>query len=137
MKRFILGAFFLVAALAGSASSAMALENTPTTSYEGSAIAQKITVVGIVPQMRLIYINSDGRLLRVVGNTDENVSPIVSMDPSNGPAKMTDAISDQYQRLLADHGGKLKAGVTYYPRLLGAHINLPVSNTLIDTAFSF
>lgn len=137
MKRFFYSALFLVAALAGSTSNALALQVTSSTSYDGSAIAQKIKIVGIVPQMRLIYVNSDGKILRVVGNTDKNIAPTVSLDPSNGPAKMTQSINDQYQQLLADHGGSLQAGVTYYPRPLGAHLKLPATNFLIDTAFSF
>lgn len=88
---------------------------TPTISHDGSPIVQKITITGIVPTMRLIYVDPGQHILRVVGNTDQNITPQVILAGANEKLAISPYINEQYQLILATHGGKLEAGKTYYP----------------------
>jgi uncharacterized RmlC-like cupin family protein len=81
----------------------------------GSAWAfnQQITVYAAVPQMRNIYVDGAGIIIKIVGNTSQNIEPKV-YDEHNQPVAMTGSISRQYQQFLNEHQGHIDAGKFYY-----------------------
>lgn len=115
MKRLFLGAFVLLDLLFAGWASSLALANTPTTSYDDSPIVQKITIHGIVPVMRFIYVDNQDKILRIVGNTDQNITPQVVRASNYKTIELSPYINDQYQTILAANGGRLEGGLTYYP----------------------
>jgi hypothetical protein len=115
MKRVCLALLACVSSWLVGVSPTSALQTTPTTSYNGSPIVQKITITGIVPFMRVIYINQTGKIIKVLGNTDQNIEPQVIWAQSNDRTIMTPSIDRQYQAILTAHHNQLEAGKTYYP----------------------
>lgn len=101
MRKFA-GLFFISVLLALSAA--------------GSAGAQqynhRITVYAYVPQMRAIYIDKNGNLVKVAGNTASNITP-QAFDTSNRLITMTSSYMSQYRAFLAAQSGALGAGRTY------------------------
>lgn len=117
MKRLFLGAFILLDLLIAGWAPSLALANTPTTSYDGSPIIQKITIHGIVPIMRFIYVDNQDKILRVVGNTSLNIVPRVILASNFKDIELSPYINAQYQQILSTNGGNLVAGLTYYPSM--------------------
>jgi hypothetical protein len=99
----------------------------------GRPISQTITLTGVVPEMRMLYINRDGYLVRIIGNTASNIKPeAISLD--NKPLAMTDAIRRQYDYFLSQHGWKLVAGVTYQVNPVQVDTSVDRSDITINTA---
>jgi hypothetical protein len=71
-----------------------------------------ITLSGTVLPGRYIYLDKGGDIQKVVGNTSENIAPKI-LDIDSRVVPLTDRIASQYQYLLSENGGKLKAGQTY------------------------
>lgn len=99
MRKLFLLSALLVAGITLGGSQAMAF-NT------------RITVYASVAEMRYIYVNKDGFITKVGGNTPQNIEPQV-INEANQVISMTDAINQQYQRFLNDHHGKLQASKIY------------------------
>lgn len=82
----------------------------------GSASAQEynhvITVYATVPQQRGIYIDKSGNIIKVAGNTSQNITPQV-FDWNHQPVDMTAAIQSQYDAFLKAHDYHLTAGQSY------------------------
>jgi len=113
MKRLLLLVLFAVVFVPVGSLQAATL---PPDTLGVGAIAQQIHIQGIVPPMRVIYIDEQAKVVRVVGYTSDNsVSLTVSHDGTNTPASMTGYIYDQYQRLLADNDNYLLDCETYQP----------------------
>jgi hypothetical protein len=72
----------------------------------------KITVYAVVPELRVIYLDQSGNIIKIAGNTTANIVPTV-LDSKNRPAALSPAIQDQYDNFLRLHGGKLQASKTY------------------------
>ena len=77
-----------------------------------SAYNQRITVYAVVPQLRAIYLNELGSVIKIVGNTSDNIEPTV-YDTQNHLVPMNDSIKIQYERFMVSHGWHLKAGQSY------------------------
>lgn len=86
------------------------------TAGAGLASAQeynhRITVYAAVPQMRAVYIDQNGNLAKVAGNTTNNIAPQV-FDLENHLIAMTSSYQSQYDRFLKAHNNYLEAGKTY------------------------
>ncbi|HET7528760.1 MAG TPA: hypothetical protein VFJ84_00840 [Candidatus Saccharimonadales bacterium] len=88
----------------------------PLLALSGSAAAQQynrtITVYAYVPEMRGIYIDNSGKLIKVAGNTGRDITP-QAFDASGKLIAMASSYMSQYQAFLAQHGGRLEAGKIY------------------------
>ena len=76
------------------------------------AFNNKITVYASVPQMRIIYVTTDGLVYKIAGNTSSNIDPLV-YDQNNQPVAMTDAIMNQYKNFMELHNWHLAASQVY------------------------
>lgn len=76
------------------------------------AFNQRLTVYASIAQQRGIYINSSGLIIKVAGNTSNNVQPMVFNEAGQTVA-MTEPIQSQYQAFLKAHDYHLQAGETY------------------------
>jgi hypothetical protein len=76
------------------------------------AYNQTITVYATVLPQRVLYIDESGTIVRVAGNTIDNIEP-VAYDKNNQPVTITDSIMQQYQRFLMSHGNHLEASKVY------------------------
>lgn len=76
------------------------------------AFNQQIIVQATVAAQRAIYVNKDGLITKVAGNTAENIEPLVIGD-NNQILTMTDSIRRQYQAFLNLHHGRLQASKEY------------------------
>lgn len=71
-----------------------------------------ITVYAIVPEQRGIYVDKSGHIVKIAGNTTENVTPqVYTLD--NNLIPMNDSVQKQYDQFLKDHHNRLEAGKTY------------------------
>ncbi len=71
-----------------------------------------ITVYATVPEQRAIYLDQYGAVIKIAGNTPNNIQPKV-YDSSNHEVAISPAIQNEYDDFLKQHGGKLQAGATY------------------------
>ena len=82
----------------------------------GSASAQEfnhvITVYATVPPQRGVFVDKSGNIVKVAGNTSQNITPQV-FDLNNHLLNMTPAIQRQYDAFLKAHDYHLAAGQTY------------------------
>jgi hypothetical protein len=100
MRRFLLG--FLAAPVL-----AVLLFSSPALAFN-----QRITVYASVPMMRNIYVDQSGQIIKVVGNTSDNIEPRV-YNELNKEIAMTDSVKNQYDQFLKQHAGHLEASKTY------------------------
>ncbi len=87
--------------------------SSPVLAAEQS-ISDTITLTGVVLPMRYIYLDKQGDIQQVVGNTSQNLTPAV-LDYQHQLVPLTSKIDRQYQKLLWENGGILQAGQTYLP----------------------
>lgn len=82
----------------------------------GTASAQEynhvITVYASVPEQRGVYVDKYGNIVKVAGNTFQNIAPQV-YDLNNHTLSMTPAIQTKYDAFLKSHSYRLEAGQTY------------------------
>ena len=71
-----------------------------------------ITVYATVPEQRAIYLDQYGAVIKIAGNTTNNITPKV-YDASNREVPMAPGIQRQYDDFLRQHGGKLQASKVY------------------------
>lgn len=83
------------------------ISSTPALAYN-----QQLTIYATVPPLRAIYVDAYGNIIKIGGNTSENIPPTV-YDQKNQPVAMTSTIQDQYQQFLLMHGGRLQASKIY------------------------
>lgn len=95
------------------------------------AFNQRITVYASVPQMRYIYVNKDGIITKIAGNTSNNIEPKV-VDENNQPLTMTESIKQQYQQFLKSHNWHLEASKIYKVNPL--RVNEEISQQKIEVA---
>jgi hypothetical protein len=76
------------------------------------AYNQTITVYATVLPQRVMYVDESGNIIKVAGNTTENIEP-VAYDKNNQPVTITESIMQQYQRFLMSHGNRLEASKVY------------------------
>ncbi len=118
MRRFIFGLFVVIGVL-----------GAPAAAGAQSSISSSVTLSGIVPEMRFVYINQDGFITKVVGNTSNNITPrVVSLDNKEQP--ITGAIWQQYNYFMDQHNWHLDAGVSY--GVNPVQINTAVSSQNIE-----
>ena len=106
MRRFLFGLFVIAGLLSTPVLPAIAETS------DGAPISQTITLSGVVPEMRVLYISQDGYLVKVVGNTPNNVIPTAAT-LDNKPVPMTDSIRTQYSTFMESHNWHLEAGREY------------------------
>ena len=116
-----MGKRLLVLALAMAGSLAV---TAPTVLAEQLSQSSSITLSGVVLPGRYIYLDSQGDIQKVVGNTTQNITPKVLSNKQLVP--LSTKTAQQYQYLLAENAGKLQAGQTYLsdkynPYILFAH----------------
>jgi len=71
-----------------------------------------IIIYATVPKQRGIYVDKDWNIIRVAGNTSDNINPLVfSLD--NRLLKMNQKIQKQYDEFLIQHDYHLIAGEVY------------------------
>jgi hypothetical protein len=96
------------------------------------SISQTITVKAVIAPARYVIVNSSGRILSVLSNTEESVIPSVYLDTIQSPKqRLTPVLQKQYQAILAAHKGSSVGTVyTYKPK--------PVTSvaSLVKTNFS-
>jgi len=117
VRRFLFG-LIVVFGILGAPATAGAL-----------SISSQVTLVGIVPEMRFIYVNQDGFITRIVGNTSNNVTPRVA-DANNKEQPMTDAIWQQYVYFMDQHNWHLDSSASY--DVNPVQINTEVSSQNIE-----
>ena len=71
-----------------------------------------ITVYASVAEQRAVYLDESGNIIKVAGNTSDNVTPIV-FDPNNKAVAMTPEVQRQYDDFLKLNNGRLQAGKIY------------------------
>ena len=71
-----------------------------------------ITVYAAVLEQRAVYLDSSGSIVKVAGNTSNNVTPVV-FDPNNKAVAMTPEVQRQYDDFLKLNNGRLQAGKIY------------------------
>jgi len=71
-----------------------------------------ITVYAAVLEQRAVYLDSSGSIVKVAGNTSNNVTPVV-FDSSNKEIAMTASIQNQYESFLKLHNDHLLSGKIY------------------------
>jgi hypothetical protein len=118
--RGVLAALFILAAIAGTPSVALAFN-------------QQITVYASVPEMRNIYVNKAGNITKIVGNTAKNIEPTV-LDENNQTLIMTESISKQYEAFLKAHHNHIEASKYYYLNPLTVNSQPNNQNIKINTA---
>lgn len=117
MRRFLFGLFVLAGALGAPAAAG------------AQSVSSSVTLYGYVPEMRFIYVNQDGFVTKIVGNTADNIEPrVTSLD--NKEQSMTDSIRQQYDYFMSTHQWKLQAGVSY--EVNPVQINSAVSSQNIE-----
>lgn len=89
----------------------------------------KITVHAVVPELRVIYLDQSGNIIKIAGNTTANIVPTV-LDSNNQPATLTPAIQSQYDNFLRLHGGRLQASKTY--NVNPVSVNIAMNNLTIE-----
>jgi hypothetical protein len=89
----------------------------------------QIKVTAAVPQMRIIYVDASGNIVKVAGNTAENITPKV-YDVNNQEIALSDSINQQYQQFLANHDYHLQASKIYNINPLS--VNLSSSPQVIE-----
>jgi hypothetical protein len=103
------------------------ISSTPALAYN-----QQLTVYASVPPMRAVYLNADGNIIKVAGNTSGSVTPQVYNDKSQ-LVSLTDSIQTQYQQFLQSHSGHLEAGKTYNVNPITVNIQLNDQTIKLDT----
>jgi succinyl-CoA synthetase beta subunit len=71
-----------------------------------------ITVYATVPEQRAIYLDANGNIIKVAGNTTRNITPQV-FSADNQLIDMNDLIMSQYQVFINQHHNHLAAGKIY------------------------
>jgi len=71
-----------------------------------------ITVYASVAEQRAVYLDESGNIIKVAGNTTDNVTPVV-FDPNNKAVAMTPEVQRQYDDFLKLNNGRLQAGKIY------------------------
>jgi hypothetical protein len=110
---------FFGMAIAGSLAVA-----APPVLAEQLSRSSSITLSGIVLPGRYIYLDSQGDIQKVIGNTSQNITPKVLSN--NQLVPLSAKTARQYQYLLAENNGRLQASQTYLsdkynPYILFAH----------------
>ena len=102
-----------------------------------------ITVYAAVLEQRAVYLDSSGSIVKVGGNTSNNVTPVV-FDPNNKAVAMTPEVQRQYDDFLKLNNGRLQAGKIYNinpitvsaapnPQLIGINsVNLSLGSLKVD-----
>jgi hypothetical protein len=130
MKRRYFFGLLTALTLVGAAHSSALITNS-TISYDGTPIAQKVRLQGVMPVIRLIYVDPQGHITRVIGNTDQNIEPIVVLDGTPRHLVLTPYINEQYQLILASQNGRLAASTTYYP-VKPSYVAAVINKTSLD-----
>lgn len=103
----------------------------------GKASAQDynhtITVYATVAEQRAVYIDANGNIYKVAGNTTRNITPQV-YTTDNKLIAMTDSIMRQYQAFLNQHNGQLMAGQVYSVNQLVVQTVTDNRSIQLDTA---
>lgn len=102
VKRFLVVVLMLLGGLVYTTPSVLAVQLVATST---------ITLSGTVLPGRYIYLDSQGDIQKVIGNTSQNITPKVLSN--NHIIPLTNKIFRQYQQLLAENGGQMQAGQTY------------------------
>jgi len=71
-----------------------------------------ITVYAAVSEQRAVYLDSSDNIVKVAGNTSNNVTPVV-FDSSDKEIAMTASIQNQYESFLKLHDDHLLSGKIY------------------------
>jgi hypothetical protein len=114
-KKFLVLGILLLGVIAGSA---------PALAYN-----QQLTIYASVPPMRAIYLDASGNIIKVGGNTADNVTPQVYND-KNQPVDMTASVQTQYQQFLQSYNGHISAGKIY--QVNPVRVNLATVNQVIQ-----
>ena len=113
MRRFLFG-LFVIAGVLGAPAVAGA-----------QSISSTVTLHGYVPPMRFAYVNQDGFITKIGGNTSDNITlRVATLDNKELP--LTESVSQQYDYFMRQHGWKLEAGVIY-------EVNPVQINTQVNT----
>jgi len=102
-KRLLVLVLAITGSLAATAPSVLAAQISQSST---------ITLSGTVLPGRYIYLDSQGDIKTVIGNTSENIIPKV-LNAKKQLVGLTDKVNQQYQQLLAEDGGKMQPGQTY------------------------
>ena len=79
---------------------------------QAKAYNRRLTVYASVLPFRVIYVDKYGNLIRVAGNTADNIAPRV-FDAYNKPVALSETVKLQYDQLLKQNSGHLLAGMVY------------------------
>ena len=79
---------------------------------QAKAYNRQLTVYASVLPFRVIYVDKYGNLIRVAGNTADNIAPRV-FDAYNKPVALSETVKLQYDQLLKQNSGHLLAGMVY------------------------
>lgn len=96
------------------------------------AFNQRINVYASVPPMRAVYVDDAGDLIKIAGNTSQNIEPTV-YDQQNKQVQMTESIKSQYEQFLKSHDYKLEASKIYDINPVSVSI-LPNTETITVSA---
>jgi hypothetical protein len=95
---------------------------------DAAAYNQRIIVYAVVPPLRAIYLNDSGTVIKVVGNTSDNIEPAV-YNSQNLVVQMNESIKNQYDRFMASQAWHLKAGQAYEVNPI--YVNTDMNNQTI------
>jgi hypothetical protein len=98
-----------------------------------SAFNTRITVNAAVPEIRAVYVNKDGFVYKVAGNTSNNVEPRV-YDESNKILAMTESIKTQYDNFMEQHGWHLQASKEYSVNLLSVNTRAESAAIIVESS---
>jgi hypothetical protein len=90
----------------------IAMQGVLASGVSAQEFNHRIIVYASVVEIRAIFLNADGAIIKVSGNTTRNVEPRV-FGPNNNEEELSDNVRDQYQRFLDSQGGHLAASRTY------------------------
>lgn len=101
IKRFLAALAMLSVLNLGTADVARAAETAPT--------SDSVTISGIVLARRQVVVDPAHGIIQIFSNTDEDVTPEVTLGSAAGPAMAPDAaLTKQYERLV----GQFRPGAT-------------------------
>lgn len=98
-------------------------------SASAQSLSSTVTLSGIVAPMRFIYVDQSGAVIKIVGNTSDNVAPkVASLD--NKLLPMTDSVWQQYIAFMDQHSWRLAAEQSY--NVNPVQVKTEVSSQIIE-----
>lgn len=85
---------------------------TTKVSAQTTVYNQRLTVYAQVAPMRIIFINSDQKIIKVAGNTADNIDPRV-VNENQQSIQLTMDVHNQYAQILNENNGRLDPGKEY------------------------